>query len=116
MSEPSLSDLIKQLTRIRIQEAQVLNQIERAARALDQIEQAAHREVREARAAPAAVPGRRNAHRNVFQPGNRVQITNGVRAGQMTTGTVTGVTASRVNITTDDGSRTWRAHHNVTFV
>lgn len=105
MAEPSLNELIEQLTRLRIQEARVL----------EQIVEAAHREEREqARAARTAVPGRRNAHRNVFQPGDRVQITNGVRTGQATNGVVTGVTATRINITTDDGSRTWRAPHNVT--
>lgn len=105
MAEPSLNELIEQLTRLRIQEARVL----------EQIVEAAHREEREqTRATRAAVPGRRNAHRNVFQPGDRVQITNGVRTGQATNGVVTGVTATRINITTDDGSRTWRAPHNVT--
>ena len=77
MAEPSLNELIEQLTRLRIQEARVL----------EQIVEAAHREEREqARTAHTAVPGRRNAHRNVFQPGDRVQITNGVRTGQATNG------------------------------
>lgn len=106
MSEPSLSELIEQLANIRIQEARVL----------DQIEQTTRREQQRTRATHATTPGSRNVFRGVYSIGDRVQITNGVREGQSKTGIVTGITATRVSITTDDGSRTWRAHGNLKFV
>ena len=93
--EPSLSELIEQLKRIRIQEARVIDQIERVER------------TRATRATAHTVD-------NVFQPGSRVRITNGVKAGQWPTGTVTKVSANRISITTDDGTKTWRAPKNLT--
>jgi hypothetical protein len=92
--EPSLSELIEQLKRIRIQEARVIDQIERVG-------------TRATRATSHVVG-------NVFLPGNRVRITNGVKAGQRPTGTVTKVSADRISVTTDDGTRTWRAPKNLT--
>jgi hypothetical protein len=68
--EPSLSELIEQLKCIRIQEARVIDQIEQV-------------ECTHATRATVHVVG------NVFQPGSRVRITNGVKAGQRPTGTVT---------------------------
>jgi hypothetical protein len=88
--EPSLSELIEQLKRIRIQRAERVLRAER-----DQ--------------------STRAVHNFTYQIGDRVRITNGVRAGQVNTGIVTGVTATRVSITTDDGTRTWRAHGNIAF-
>ena len=102
--EPSLSELIEQLKRIRIQEARVIEQIERAS----------NRETRTTLRAERDQSARL-AHNFTYQIGDRVRITNGVRAGQVNTGIVTGVTATRVSITTDDGTRTWRAHRNVAF-
>jgi hypothetical protein len=93
--EPSLSELIEQLKCIRIQEARVIDQIDRV------------EHTRATRATTHAVG-------NVFQPGNRVRITNGVKAGQRPTGTVTKVSADRISITTDDGTKTWRASKNLT--
>lgn len=112
--EPSISDLIEQLKRIRIHEAQVLEQIERAS----------HREARRTRLlverAERVQQTDRDkttrAARNNHQIGDRVRITNGVRAGQIETGVVTGLTATRISVTTDDGSRTWRAYKNVAVI
>jgi hypothetical protein len=114
-AEPSIDELIEQLKRIRIQEAQVIEQIERAnsretrraARLRAEREQAARQAERD-RAARVA------AQNNTFQIGGRVRITNGVRAGQVETGLITTLTATRVSITTDDGSRVVRAYKNVT--
>jgi hypothetical protein len=49
----------------------------------------------------------------VFVVGDRIRITNGVRAGQEPTGTVTKVSPGRISITTDDGTHTWRARKNL---
>jgi hypothetical protein len=100
---PSLDELIEQLRRIRIQEARLIDQIaEVGAR------EAQTRHNHRIRVANVHIDGQ------VFQPGDRVRITNKVRAGQRPTGTVTRVTPGRISLTTDDGSNTWRAPKNLT--
>ena len=103
---PSISELIERLRDIRIQEAEVIELIEQAATNA--------REERAARAVaippPPALDG--NGLPTVYQVGDRVRIIN-ARAGQVPTGTVTRVTADRITIITDDGTRTWRARRNV---
>ena len=106
--EPSLNELIAQLKRICIQEAQVIEQIERASARETQTVLRAER-VLQAKRDQAA----RAKHKEAYQIGDRVRITNGERTGQEETGVVTGETATRVSITTDNGTRTWRAHKNI---
>jgi hypothetical protein len=101
--EPSLDELIEQLRRIRIQEAQLV----------DQIVQVGAREARarhdhRTRVAGVYLGGQ------VYQAGDRVRITNKVKAGQRPTGTVTRVAPGRISLTTDDGTNTWRAPKNLT--
>ena len=88
--EPSITELIEHLRILRIQEARVIDLIERAS---------------------AREP---TAERDNFQIGDRVRITNGVRPGQIPTGVITRVTTERISLTTDDGTRTWRARRNLT--
>jgi len=94
-AEPSLNELIEQLKRIRIQETRVIEQIERANN-------------REAQARRAGV----NEPPPALAVGDRVRITNGLRAGLLPTGTVTRV-GPRISVTTDDGTHTWRARKNL---
>ena len=108
--EPSIDELIAQLKRIRVQEARVIEQIERASARETQTVLRAERVLQAERDQAA-----RTVHKKAYQIGDRVRIINGVRAGQVETGIVTGVTATRVSITTDDGTRTWRAHKNIIF-
>lgn len=86
--DESISELIDRLKRVRIEEARIIDLIERRTR-------------REAVAT------------NTFRVGERVRITNGVRQGQTTTATVTRVNGERTSLLTDDGTSTWRHSKNL---
>ena len=104
--EPSLTELIERLRRIRLQEAQVIDQI-------DILVSSQQEQDRRAEHTRAPVPPNGNWRHTDFRVGDRVRITNGVRAGQVPTAVVTKVTPERVSIITDDGTRTWRARTNL---
>jgi hypothetical protein len=104
--EPSLHELIEQLKRIRIQEARII----------EQIEQTSIREERTRRSERTRPPTRVDGDWLPvdFQIGDRVRITNNVKAGQTATATVTNkINDSRISILTDDGSYTWRVRKNL---
>ena len=86
--DESISELIDRLKRVRIEEARIIDLIERRTR--------------------------REAATNTFRVGERVRIINGVRQGQTTTATVTRVSGERVTLRTDDGTGTWRHSKNLT--
>ena len=91
--DPSIGELIEQLKNIRIQEARIIEQIERINNSSeDQTEE-------------TFVD---------YQIGDRIRITNGVRGTHTTTGTVTRVGDERISITLDDGKNTWRIRKNLT--
>lgn len=103
--EPSIDELIEQLKLVRIQEATIIEQIEEQVRANEaQAMRAGH-----VRTTPPVLRG-------VYTVGDRVRVTNGVREGQLPTGTVTRITRTRVYIRTDDGSDTWRKPGNLTHL
>lgn len=99
--EPSIHDLIEQLKQIRIQEARIIEQIELASAREERTRQT-DRTHNDGDWLPVD-----------FKIGDRVRITNNVRAGQTATATVTKVNTSRISIVTDDGSHTWRARRNI---
>lgn len=103
----SLDELIEQLKRIHIQEAQIIEQIGRVS-AREAQARNTERETQDWRNARFA-----GGQPRVFIIGDRIRITNGVRAGQEPTGTVTKVSPERISITTDDGTHTWRARKNL---
>lgn len=110
--DPPLNELLEQLTRrlrsIRIQETEVLNQIERATA----------RAARELRAGAAQEPAPvfdADGLPTAYRVGDRVSIIN-PSAGQVPHGTVTRVTPERVSITLDNGIKTYRLRKNVTLV
>lgn len=112
--EPSINDLINQLKRIRLEEARVIEQLELASAREEQARRAERiRAAQATRAELARATARVGS--NVFQPGDRIRITNGVKAGQLSTGVVTKVGVDRVSVTTDDGTNTWRAPKNLTI-
>ena len=117
--DPSIEELIRQLKETRIEETRIIGQLRETrieeTRIIEQIERTRFRE-RLARTtghirAPANTSG--DAPSN-FHTGDRVRITNGVKAGQVPTGKVTKVGPSRISILTDNGVTIQRARKNVT--
>lgn len=104
--EPSVDELIEQLKNVRIQETRIIEQIERASR----------------REAPIRTDTTRCSIGGIglpptsFRIGDRVRVTNGVKAGQVPTGVITKVSATRINILTDNGIPIWRARKNVALL
>jgi hypothetical protein len=103
--EPSIQELIEQLKRIRIQEARIIEQIERTSVREEQ--------TRRAERTRPSTPADGDWLPVDFQIGDRVRITNNVRAGQTRTATVTKVNTSQISIVTDNGSHTWRVRKNL---
>jgi hypothetical protein len=99
--EPSIEELIEQLRLIRIQEARVIDRIERAARRAEN------------RRATTRTRGNQQQLPLDFIVGDRVTITSALKPDQTPTGVVTRVTTGRIYITTDDGSYTWRLRKNL---
>ena len=91
MADQNLANLIERLRVLRVQEAAVIDQIERVNN------------------------NNNNNNDTVIRAGDRVRILSHsrVRPGQSRTGVVTRVTADRVYLITDDGTQTWRATRNV---
>jgi hypothetical protein len=99
--EPSINQLIEQLKRIRIQEARLIDQIERAARRTERGRGTTH--VEDDYELPT-----------LFRVGDRITITNWVKPG-LPTGVVTRLVGERVYVTTDDGTYTWRLQKNLAY-
>ena len=85
--DESIGELISRLKQVRLEEARIIDLIERRTR--------------------------REAVTHTFRVGERVRITNGVRQGQTATATVTRVGGERVSLRTDDGTNTWRHSKNL---
>ena len=101
-TEPTVDELIQQLARVHIEEARIVEELQRA-RA---------RETRRARVAAAiGIPNRVTT--SDFHTGQRVRISNARDERNQSQGTVTRVTASRVHIRTDDGDVVLRAPQNL---
>jgi hypothetical protein len=90
MADPVLASLIERLRILRVQEAAVIDQIER-------------------------INNNNPLPDTVIRDGDRVRIVSQSRVfpGQSRTGRVTRVTADRVYLITDDGTHTWRKLTNV---
>ena len=106
MSNQSVDQLIQKLKKIRIQETQVLNQIEEAR--LRETTDSLHQ-------VPIVHPGH-----NPFKKGDRVKISNKIRLPGGRTPTnddrvavVTDVVKDKVYFTTFNGTKTWRLYKNL---
>lgn len=110
-AEPPINKLIEQLRRIRIQEARIIDQIERAT--IREEETRREQRARRAERTQRATHVDNNWLPTDFQIGDRVRITNGVKSGQTTTATVTKVNPCLISIVTDDGTHTSRARRNL---
>ena len=103
--EPSIEELIRRLRSVRIEEAHIIDQIEQA-RFRERLGGLAERAQGPVREGGAEAPA-------TFQVGDRIWVTNGVRAGQVPSGIVTKVGTVRIDILTDNGVRIWRSRNNV---
>ena len=106
MRNQSVDQLIQKLKKIRIQETQVLNQLEEA----------------RARETTDSLPRVHTLHtdHNPFEKGDRVKIFNKIRLPGGRTPTnddriaiVTNVVEDKVYFTTLNGTKTWRLHKNL---
>lgn len=103
--EPSIQDLFKQLKQVRIQEARIIEQIERKS--------AKDERAKQAERARASTFNNSDHLPIDYQIGDRVRITNNVRDDQTKTATITKVNPIQIGIVTDDGSHTWRVRKNL---
>lgn len=107
--DPTLNELLEQLRgrlrNIRIQEAEVLDEIEQVV--------SARTERALLRAGAAQAPALdANGLPTVYRVGDRVTVTNPSK-GQVPNGTVTRATPEKLSITLDNGIKTWRLRKNV---
>jgi hypothetical protein len=110
MSKEDISKLITELKELKIRELQVLNALESAIQ--NQTEPTPN-------APTAAAPGT-TARLPIFQIGDQVVITNKISSPNNRfankgdrTAVVLKVALSRVDIKTSNGTKTWRAPHNL---
>jgi hypothetical protein len=118
MERKSVKELIAELQQLRIRETIVIAEIREAVQGADEID----------RANGAARVDDVNlvAIEHGFTTGDRVRIKNKIRkpatAGPSWTenkerfATVTRVTVDQVHLTTDNGTKTWRAPNNLRFI
>jgi hypothetical protein len=123
MSNTRIAELIRKLKDIRLQEAQIINEIEN-----DLINNSDDPNTVLSTATPTTTSPNTN---NVFLPGDRVLITNkinkklksrkSVTAASASTNqdrlaTVVSVAGDRVHLLTDSGTSTWRIPKNITLI
>lgn len=111
MSKEDIAKIITELRELKLREVQLLNALESAVQ--NQTEPTPTN-------APTATSPGATARSPIFQLGDQVVITNNILSpiGRYAnkgdrTAVVLKVTPSRVDIRTDNGTKTWRAPHNL---
>jgi hypothetical protein len=117
MQRKSVRELIAELQQLRIRETIVIAEIREAVQAAGEVERADN---------AADVDVNLVAIEHGFRTGDRVRIKNKIRkpatAGPSWTeikerlATVTRITVDQVHLTTDNGTKTWRAPNNLRLI